>query len=84
MNIICIGECYNHRNDRYLLNGVYRYDESDIVPGLDLRYYNIYTREGERYGVGNKAFIEKHFITLYEYNKVMHEVDKIYDMWFNK
>ena len=84
MNIICIKECYNHRNEKFVINGVYRYEENDIVLGLDLRYYNIYTREGDRFGVGNKLFIDTHFVTLFEYNRVMHEVDRIYEMWFIK
>ena len=83
MNIVCIDECYNHQMEKYVINGIYCYYESDTVSGLELKYYNIYTREGKRIGTGNKSFINKNFITLFEYNKAMHDIDCMYEMWFN-
>ena len=59
MNIVCIDECYNYQMEKYIINGIYCYYESDIVYGLELKYYNIYTREGKKVGTGNKSFIQK-------------------------
>ena len=80
MNIVCINKCYNANNMEYILNEMYQYYEKDYLD-LGLKYYHIYMN-GVKIGYGTKEFIDVNFVTMYDYSRLIKEVDLIFEKYF--
>ena len=83
MNIICVKKCKNIHNQEYIEGLLYKYNDSDYVDGLKAKYYTIYTNKDMVFGYGTYSFISENFLSVYEYNKQLNEIDKEFDRYLN-